>query len=68
MNRRIKINNKKVKLNNKTFHLKFVMNPILDGEFELDSYNGRNLIAEEYQDTVFEVHNIVKQLRSSYNR
>ena len=68
MNRRIKINNKKVKLNNKTFHLKFVMNPILDGEFELDSYNGRNLIAEEYQDTVSQIHNIVKQLKSTYNR
>ena len=68
MNRRIKINNKKVKLNNKTFHLKFVMNPILGGEYELDSYNGRNLIAEEYQDTVFEVHNIYKQLKNTYNR
>ena len=67
MNRRIKINNKKVKLNNKTFHLKFVMNPILNGEFELDSYNGKNLIAE-YQDTVFEVHNIYKQLKNTYNR
>ena len=50
------------------FHLKFVMNPILGGEYELDSYNGKNLIAEEYQDTVFEVHNIVKQLKSTYNR
>jgi predicted secreted protein len=68
VNRRIKINNKKVKLNNKTFHLKFVMNPILGGEYELDSYNGKNLIAEEYQDTVFEVHNIVKQLRNSYTK
>mgnify|MGYP003140457968 CR=1 FL=1 len=68
MNRRIKINNKKVKLNNKTFHLRFVMNPILGGEFELDSVNGRNVLAEEYEDTVFEVQNIVKQLRSSYNR
>ena len=44
------------------------MNPILDGEFELDSYNGRNLIAEEYQDTVSQIHNIVKQLKSTYNR
>ena len=68
MNRIIKINNKKVKLNNKTFHLKYVLNQILGGEFELDSVNGRNVLAEEYQDTVFEVHNIVKQLRSSYNR
>tara|TARA_Y100000114_G_scaffold148509_1_gene161541 strand:+ start:1633 stop:1854 length:222 start_codon:yes stop_codon:yes gene_type:complete len=73
VNKKIKINNKNyvqqiIKANNKNYNLQYKPTPILGGEFELDSYNGRNLIAEEYQDTVLEVQNIVKQLRNSFNR
>tara|TARA_R100001129_G_scaffold159489_1_gene123661 strand:+ start:360 stop:629 length:270 start_codon:yes stop_codon:yes gene_type:complete len=48
VNKKIKINNQKyvqqiIKANNKNYNLQYKPTPILGGEYELDSYNGKLL-------------------------
>ena len=57
MNKKIKINNQKyvqqiIKANNKNYNLQYKPTPILNGEYELDSYNGKLL--ENYK--TFYIH------------